>query len=249
MRPLHNSRLFAAAAALACAALLAACSAPGGGSAEAAGASGREPLQIGKLIKKRKIAPVTSVERADWLTRPEREEQEKPDRVAASLGIRPGDTVVDFGAGVGYFTWRLARQVGPEGRVIAVDIQQAMLDLLEENLRERNIGNVEMILADDDDPRLPARAVDLVLMVDTYHELAHPALTMRAIRRSLKPGGRVVIIEYRRDDPTIPIHPMRRMTAREVREEVEPIGFELAGRLDFVPTQHILIFKDSGTPE
>lgn len=188
-----------------------------------------------------------SVAHADWLTRPERDRDEQPDRVVAELKIPKGATVVDLGAGVGYFTWRLAEQVGPTGKVIAVDIQQAMLDLLAGNLAERGIENVELALASDEDPRLPEGQVDLVLLVDVYHELAHPEKTMERVRRSLKPDGRLVLIEYRKEDPSIPINPLHKMSLEEVRAEIEPVGFRFHELLSFLPTQHIIIFK-SGRP-
>ncbi len=203
----------------------------------------RKPLQVGRLVKTRQIAPVMSVAHADWLTRPERDREEQPDRVVRVLNIQKGSTVVDLGAGVGYFTWRLAEQVGPTGKVIAVDIQQGMLDLLAVNLAERGIKNVEMSLTTDEDPRLPEGQVDLVLLVDVYHELAHAEKTMERVRRSLKPAGRLVLIEYRKEDPSIPIHPLHKMTVEEVRAEIEPVGFRFHELLSFLPTQHIIIFK------
>ena len=242
----------AALLAVAAAALL---SCGGGGQVEAAAQtqekaaseadSPKRPLQIGKLVKKRQIAPVMNVAHADWLTRPERDEEEQPDRVVAELNIPKGATVVDLGAGVGYFTWRLAKQVGPRGKVIAVDIQEGMLELLRENLEARGVTNTEIVLGSPENPRLPLGEVDLVLLVDVYHELAHPAQTMEHVRRSLKPGGRVAIIEYRKEDPSIPISPLHKMTVAEVRSELEPVGFHLAAVLDFLPTQHILIFQDA----
>ena len=203
----------------------------------------KKPLQIGKLIKRRQIAPVMSVAHADWLTRAERDAEEQPDRVVASLKIPQGATVVDLGAGVGYFTWRLAKAVGPSGKVIAVDIQEGMLDLLAANLKRRGIDNVEMVLAHPEDPKLPVGQVDLLMLVDVYHELAHPESTMAHVRRSLKPDGRVVIIEYRKEDPTVRIQPLHKMTVDEVRAEVEPVGFKLDEVMDFLPKQHIIIFK------
>jgi ubiquinone/menaquinone biosynthesis C-methylase UbiE len=150
-----------------------------------------------------------------------------------------------LGAGVGYFTWRLAEQVGPQGRVIAVDIQEGMLDRMKKNLAERGVTNVEMVLGSAEDPHLPVGEVDLVLIVDVYHELQHPEKTMEHVRRSLKPNGRVVLIEYRREDPNIPINPLHKMSVEEVRGELEPMGFRLAKLLDFLPTQHIFIFQDA----
>jgi SAM-dependent methyltransferase len=209
--------------------------------------SAKRPLQVGKLIKKRRIAPVMSVAHADWLTRPERDKEEQPDRVVEALKIPKGATVVDLGAGVGYFTLRLAKQVGPTGRVLAVDIQQGMLDRLAQNLDGTSINNVETILASADNPGLPLNEVDLVLVVDVYHELAHPEKTLEHVRRSLRPGGRVVLIEYRKEDPEIPIHPLHKMTVEEVRGELEPMGFRLADLLEFLPRQHIFIFQDAAT--
>ncbi len=180
---------------------------------------------------------------ADWLTRPERDSEEQPDRVVSALKIPQGAVVVDLGAGVGYFTWRLAKQVGPAGKVIAVDIQQRMLDLLARNLAERGLENVETVLGTEEDPRLPESRADLVLMVDVYHELAYPLKTMERIRRSLKPDGRLVLVEYRKEDPTIPIQPLHKMTVDEVRAEIEPLGFRFHELLSFLPTQHIVVFK------
>ena len=208
-----------------------------------AGEEEREPLRIGKLIKKRQIAPVTSVEMADWLNRPEREAEEQPDRVVETLGIPEGARVVDLGAGTGYFTWRLAKQVGPTGRVIAVDIQQGMLDRLERNIRERGVENVQIVLGEPGDPRIPPGYADLVLLVDVYHELAQPETIMEHVRRGLKPGGQVVVIEYRKEDASIPLPPVRKMTVAEVRSELEPLGFRFVASMDFVPTQHIIIFE------
>ena len=209
---------------------------------------GRYPLRIGKLVKRRQIAPLMNVAHADWLTRPERDAEEQPDRVVAALQIPVGGTVVDLGAGVGYFTWRLARAVGPQGRVIAVDIQPGMIELLEKNLVERGITNVQTVLGSEADPRLPPSSADLVLLVDVYHELQEPELTMAAVRKALKPNGRVVMIEYRKEDPSIPIDPLHKMTLGELRREIEPIGFRFDELLDFLPKQHIVVFRRDGAP-
>lgn len=206
---------------------------------------GRQPLRIGRIVKKRQIAPVMSVAHADWLTRPDRDAEEQPDRVVRELGIQPGSTVADLGAGVGYFTWRLAGAVGDAGKVIAVDIQPGMLEKLKQNLASRDIHNVEAVLGTEDDPHLPAAQVDLVLLVDVYHELQQPELTMEHVRQSLTPSGRLVLIEYRKEDPSIPIQPLHKMTVREVRDELEPMGFQFVELKSFLPTQHIIIFKAS----
>ena len=205
---------------------------------------GEQPVAAGSATK-RQIAPAMSYVYADWLTRPERQREELPDRLVAALEIPEGATVIDLGAGVGYFTWRLAKHVGPTGKVIATDIQQEMIDLLEGNLRRRGIENVEMVLSTQEDARLPEGTADLALLVDVYHELAYPARTMRAVRRALKPHGRLVIVEYRKEDPDIPIHHLHKMTVAEVRSEIEPTGFELLEVMDFLPSQHVIVF----TPE
>lgn len=190
----------------------------------------------------RRIAPPMSYVYADWLTRPEREREEQPDRVIDALRIPRGATVVDLGAGVGYFTWRLAKRVGPQGKVIAVDIQPEMLEMLEENLSKRGISNVEVVLGTESDPRLPGGVAELALLVDVYHELADPIETMGHVRRALKPGGRLVVVEYRKEEPWIPIHPLHKMTVAEVRQEIEPTGFEFVELLEFLPSQHIIVF-------
>ena len=200
----------------------------------------REVLELGKVTRKRQIAPVCSD--AGWLTRPDRDATEQPEKVLDALNIREGATVADVGAGVGYFTWRLAQRVGPKGKVIAVDVQQKMLDLMAEELKRRNISNVEMVLGGLRDPHLPESVVDLALLVDVYHELSEPELIMGHIRRSLKPDGRLVLVEYRKEDPSIPILPLHKMSTEEVRSELEPLGFEFRQAMEFLPTQHILIF-------
>ncbi|MDA1313714.1 MAG: class I SAM-dependent methyltransferase [Acidobacteria bacterium] len=222
-----------------CATVSAVLSEPAAGSDE----DGRQPLQIGKLIKKRQIAPVTSIAMADWLNRPEREAEEQPDRVIEALNIKAGSMVVDLGAGTGYFTGRLARQVGPNGRVMAVDVQQGMLDRLRRNLEERDVSNVQLVLGKPGDPLIPPNYADLVLLVDVYHEIQQPEAMMEHVRRGLKPGGRVVVIEYRKEDPSIPLPPVRKMTVAEVRSELEPLGFRFVEAMDFVPTQHIIVFE------
>ena len=189
----------------------------------------------------RQIAPVMSHVHADWLTRPERVQEEQPDRLVRALRIPKGATVVDLGAGVGYFTWRLARAVGSDGRVIATDIQPEMLEMLAANMRKRGVGNVTTVLAKDDDPGLPSGNVDLVLMVDVYHELSRPRLNLERIRMALSTGGRLVLVEYR-DEPQIPIHPLHKMSVNQVRAEVEPAGFALVEVLGFLPSQDVIIF-------
>jgi ubiquinone/menaquinone biosynthesis C-methylase UbiE len=168
-----------------------------------------------------------------------------PDAALAAIGIARGTTVADIGAGAGYFTWRLAERVGPAGKVYANDIQPAMLELLRKNIEARHLANVETVLGVEDDPKLPAGRVDLVLLVDVYHEFSEPEKMLRKIRESLKPDGRLVLLEYRKEDPNIPIRPEHKMSVAEVRAEVEPEGFRFEKNLNTLPRQHILIFRKS----
>ena len=190
----------------------------------------------------RQPAPVMGVAGADWLVRPERIQEEQPDRMLAALDIPKGAVVADVGAGVGYHVWRLAEIVGPTGKVIAEDIQEGMIQLLRKNIESRKLRNVEIILGTPTDPKLPSNSVDLVLMVDVYHEFSEPVTMMKHIRNSLKPGGRVALVEFRKEDPNVPIQPLHKMSLQEVRSELEPMGFKFQRSHEFLPWQHILIF-------
>ncbi len=194
-------------------------------------------------VSGRRLAPVMGVGGADWLERSEREMEEEPEKALDALKIKPGSTVADIGAGVGYLTWRLAERVGPQGKVYANDIQQGMLDRLRENMAARHVTNVEAVLGAEDDPRLPPEKVDLALLVDVYHEFAQPQRMLRNIRSSLKPDGRLVLLEYRKEDPRVPIRPEHKMSVAEVKAEIEPEGFRLEQNLSVLPRQHILIFR------
>jgi len=193
--------------------------------------------------KGRKIADVMGAAGADWLTREDREKFEQPERVLDSLEIRPGMTIADVGAGNGYFTLRLASRVKDAGRVFAVDVQQAMLDLLKENRDRANLKNIELVLGTPKDPRLPPAEVDLALLVDVYHEFQYPEEMVAGIRASLKHDGVLVLVEYRGEDPSVPIKPEHKMTVGQVLREIEPMGFRLRKKLDFLPWQHIFIFE------
>jgi len=191
----------------------------------------------------RPYAGVMSADGAPWLTRPEREEEEQPDRALDEIGIAKGSTVADIGAGSGAITWRLSKRVGPAGKVYANDIQPRMLELLSQNMMQRKIANVETVLGTADDPKLPPSSVDLELMIDVYHEFSHPQEMLRHLRESLKPDGRMVLLEYRGEDPSIPILPAHKMTVAMAKAEVEPEGFRLDKTIEALPRQHILIFK------
>jgi len=193
-------------------------------------------------VSGREIAGVMGWQGAAWLDRPERAAEEEPERALDALELEPGMTVADIGSGTGYFTVRLARRVGPEGRVYANDLQPEMQSLLRERLRRESITNVTLVLGAMDDPRLPKAALDLVLMVDVYHEFSQPQAMLRRVRETLKPGGRLVLLEYRKEDRTIPIRPEHKMTVDEARVEVEAEGYTLVRVDRRLPRQHVLIF-------
>jgi len=181
-------------------------------------------------------------ENVAFFDRPEREAEERSAALVEALDIPEGGTIADIGAGTGYFTWRLARRVGPAGKVIAVDIQQRMLDLAAETVRQHGLVNVDYVLGKETDPRLPPGSLDMVFIAHSYHEFSQPETIMEAIRRSLKPGGRLVIVEYAKERTLAPAAPSHKMSFDEIREEIEPTGFDLERILDFLPFQHGLIF-------
>ena len=194
-------------------------------------------------VTKRPIAVVMGMGGADWLTRPERAQEEQPEKALDALAIEPGSVVGDVGAGVGYFTEKLARRVGPNGKVYANDIQPEMLVQLRKNMAKLGIGNVQTVVGAEDDPHLPANTLDLILLVDVYHEFSRPQAMLRHMRESLKPGGRLVLLEYRKEDPNVPIREEHKMTVKQVRSELEPEGFRFDKVIETLPQQHILIFR------
>jgi ubiquinone/menaquinone biosynthesis C-methylase UbiE len=191
----------------------------------------------------RVIAEVMSYLGANWLMRPSRVQEERPDDMLNALEIEPGMTVADVGAGVGYHSLKMAELVGPEGVVYATDVQPQMLRMLRRRAQQAGATNVRPVLVTQEDPGLPEGAVDLILMVDVYHEVSDPEATLEGLRRALKPGGRLVLVEFRAEDPDVPIKPEHKMTIDQAKAEVEPQGFRLREVLDFLPWQHILIFE------
>lgn len=189
----------------------------------------------------RSIAPVMGVAGADWLDRPEREQEENPELALNSIGLRPGMIVADIGAGTGYMSLRMAKRVGPNGKVFANDIQPEMLRRLRQNADNAKLKNIETVLGTDVDPKLPAGQLDLVLLVDVYHEFSQPQIMLRKIRETLKPSGRLVLLEYRKEDPSIPIITVHKMTVAEVRKELEAERFIFSQVIESLPRQHILI--------
>lgn len=189
----------------------------------------------------RRIAGVMGMAGAEWLVRPERVAEENPDGALDAMGLRPGMTIADVGAGVGYMTLRMAKRVGPTGKIYGVDLQPGMLQKLSENAKAQGITNVETVLSEPADPKLPAGQMDLILMVDVYHEVSQPQQMVRKLREALKPDGRLVLLEYRAEDPSIPINPDHKMTIEQVRAEIEPEGFRLLPPIETLPRQHLLI--------
>ena len=189
----------------------------------------------------RRIAGVMGMNGADWLVRPEREAEEQPEKALDALNLKPGMVVADIGAGVGYMSLRMARRVGPAGKVYANDLQPAMLDRLRQNAAKTGIGNVVTVVGDVADPKLPANTMDLVLLVDVYHEFSQPQQMLRKIRETLKPDGRLVLLEYRAEDPNVPIIAEHKMTVGQVKAELEAEGFVLQPVIETLPRQHILI--------
>lgn len=199
-------------------------------------------------VSGRVIAPVMGVAGAEWLERPEREAEEAPSRAIGALGILPGQVVADIGAGSGYYTVRLAKAVGPAGRVYATDIQPGMLELLRGNVTRAGLANVTPVLGAPDDPKLPAASIDMALMVDVYHELAAPQAFLRRLRPALKRDGRLVLLEFRKEDRRVPILDVHKMSVAEVRQELEAEGFRLSAVLNDLPWQHILVLTLADVP-
>ena len=196
-------------------------------------------------VSGRVYAQTMGVQGASWLERNEREREEDPDLAIRLLKIQKGSTVADVGAGSGYITLKLARAVGPMGKVYANDIQPGMLDLLQKNVTKAKVANVMPILGTIDDPKLPAEAIDLAIMVDVYHEFSQPQKMLQHLRDSLKANGRLVLLEYRAEDPNVPIRPEHKMTKAQVKQEVEHEGFKQSRVFDDLPWQHLFIFTKS----
>ena len=191
----------------------------------------------------RHIAGVMSSDGSSWLDRPEREQEEHPDEALQAIGIRRGMVVADVGAGSGVMTFKMAKLVGAPGKVYAEDIQPAMLEIVRERAQQDKVTNVQTVLGTTSDPKLPAGALDLILLVDVYHEFSHPQAMLDRMREALKPNGRLVLLEYRKEDPSVPILPDHKMSVSEVRAEVEPEGFQFDQVIEVLPRQHIIIFR------
>jgi SAM-dependent methyltransferase len=204
-----------------------------------------DPNGTGKFYMGREIAQVMSFHGAPWLNRPEREEEERLSKLLELLDLQPGQAVADIGAGSGVITEKLARAVGPTGKVFAVDIQDEMLALIRERMKEQKIENVVPVLGEITTPKLEPGSTDLALLVDVYHEFSHPYEMTKAMAESLKPGGRIVLVEYRKEDPRVPIKEVHKMSETQVKKELlQPeFGLEWVETLEDLPRQHVLVFR------
>jgi precorrin-6B methylase 2 len=202
-----------------------------------------DPNGIGKFYMGREIAHVMSYQGAGWLERPEREKEEKVSKLLPSLAIKPGDVVADLGAGSGFHTMKMSKLVGPKGRVYAVDIQKEMLEIIGKRIKKEKVNNVELVLNTEKDPKLPASSIDMILMVDVYHELSYPYEMTVELVKALKPGGRLVFVEFRLEDDKVPILTVHRMSEKQVIKEMAPHPLRHASTLGHLPWQHVIIFE------
>ena len=198
---------------------------------------------IGKTYQGREIAQVMSYHGAPWLERLERQAEERPDLVLAALDLEPGMTVADIGAGSGFYSWRMGKRIGEKGTVFAVDIQPEMVEVLQKQMAERGASNVKAVLGTLTDPRLPAGSLDLALMVDVYHEFEFPYEMLVAIVRALKPGGRLAFVEYRGNDPKVPIKALHTMTEAQVKKEAGGQPLEWVRTVSDLPWQLVVVFR------
>jgi ubiquinone/menaquinone biosynthesis C-methylase UbiE len=202
-----------------------------------------DPDGIGKFFMGREIAWVMGYQGAEWLDRPEREKEERTDKLLKALPLKPGMVVADLGAGSGYYTFPIADKVGPKGKVYAVDIQKEMLDIINRRMKAREVTNIVPVRGTISDPKLPEGKVDLILMVDVYHEFSHPYEMTVAMVKALKPGGLLVFVEYRMEDPAVPIKLVHKMSQKQVIQEMRPHPVKHVKTLDMLPWQHVMLFK------
>lgn len=199
-----------------------------------------DPNGTGKFYMGREIAQVMGPGGIPWLDRPERESEEKPTEVIKAMKLRGNEVIADLGAGSGYFTFRLAPKAG---KVLAVELQDEMIATLRQRASERKAANVEVVKGAECDPHLPAAGVDLVLMVDVYHELACPYEVMTALRKALKPGGRVMFVEYRKEDSAVAIKEVHKMSVAQLEKEMTAVKFQRLETVEVLPLQHIVVFR------
>jgi ubiquinone/menaquinone biosynthesis C-methylase UbiE len=211
------------------------------------GADGAEQIGAGSPrrhpVSGRVFAPVMGVGGAGWLERAEREEEEAPSKAIDALDLKPGMVIADIGAGSGYYTSRMARKVAPSGRVLATDIQPGMIAILERRITAEGLANVTTLLGAMDDPGLQPNSIDLAIMVDVYHELQQPQLFLQRLKPAFKPGGRLVLLEFRKEDPKVPILEVHKMSVAEVKAELEAEGYAIDRVVDVLPWQHIIVLR------
>src|SRR5262245_41560109 len=205
-----------------------------------------DPDGIGKFYMDREIAQVMGHQAADWLERPKRQQEERTDKILAALPLKPGMAVADVGAGSGYYTFPMAEKVGAKGKVYAVDVQKEMLDIIKRRMKARKVANVEPVLGTETDPKLPDGKVDLILMVDVYHEFSHPYEMTEAMIRSLRPGGLLVFVEYKLEDKDVPIKLVHKMSVAQVKKEMAIHPLRHVKTLDTLPWQHVIFFEKKG---
>lgn len=196
---------------------------------------------IGKVYQGREIAQVMGHLGASWLERPEREQEERTDLLLNALSLKPTDVVADIGAGTGFFTFLMAPKL-PKGNVLAVDIQPEMIEYLNEGKAKRKINNVQPVLGTESDPKLSANSIDMAILIDAYHEFSYPREMMKHIASALKPGGRIVLVEYRAEDPSVPIKELHKLSVKQASKEMNAIGLKLLKNDDRLPQQHIMFF-------
>jgi ubiquinone/menaquinone biosynthesis C-methylase UbiE len=199
----------------------------------------------GKVYLGREIAHVMSASGAGWLERSTRQEEEDADAAIAALPLAAGSTVADIGAGSGYYTFRIARRV-PQGRVYAVEVQDEFVASLQARARQEGASNVTVVNGGEQSPNLPESSIDLAIMVDVYHELAYPREMLQALYKALRPNGQLLLLEYRAEDPSIPIKELHKLSVAQARRELAASGFELAQNGRFLPIQHYLLFRKKG---
>lgn len=204
---------------------------------------GGDPNGIEKWFMGRQIARVMGHQAANWLERPEREEEEKTEAMVDALKFREGEVVADIGVGSGYVARKISKRIGATGVIYGVDIQPEMLDVLAKRMAMFRITNVKGVLGEITDPKLPPESCDTMIMVDVYHEFDHPFEMIEAMVKALKPGGRIVFVEYRGEDPSVPIKTVHKLTEAQVKKEMSVHALEHTETIEVLPWQHIIIFR------